>query len=205
MALFAGVAHAEDFPTKPVVIIVPYAAGGPSDVVTRILADELTKVWKQQVVIDNKNGGGTIIGTQAAARARPDGYTMLMTSGSFVVNPAIRSSLPYDPLKDFSGISVFLEAAHALVASPGFGPNTLQEMIAEAKTRTGKPLTYASSGVGASSHMAAELLQRRAGITLKHIPYAGEAAGMPDTLSGRVDMQVGTWSTLRPYVESGKL
>jgi tripartite-type tricarboxylate transporter receptor subunit TctC len=194
-----------DYPAKPITIIVPYAAGGPSDGVTRILADELSKVMKNNVIIDNKGGGGTVIGTSLAAKSKPDGYTLLQVSGSFVVNPAIRSSMPYDTVKDFSGIAVFLEAAHAIVTYPGSPLHTMQDLIAEAKKRTDRPLTFGSSGVGASSHMAAELLERKADIKLKHIAYPGEAAGMSDALAGRIDFQVGTWSTLRPHVESGKL
>lgn len=206
IALMVTAAQAQsDFPNRPVTIIVPYAAGGPSDGITRILADELSKVWKQQVIIDNKGGGGTVIGTQLLARAKPDGYTMAQIAGSFVVNPAIRSTMPYDTLKDFTGIAVFLEAAHAIVAHPGFVANTIPELVAEAKKRADRPLTFGSSGVGASSHMAAELLQRRAGVTFKHIAYPGEAAGLSDAQAGRIDFQIGTWSTLRPQVEGGKL
>jgi tripartite-type tricarboxylate transporter receptor subunit TctC len=201
----AGAAQAEtDYPNKPIVIVGPYAAGGPSDGVTRILADELSKVIKQNVIIDNKGGGGTVIGTSVVAQAKPDGYMLGMVAGSFVVNPSLRPDLPYDTLKDFEGIAVFNEAAHAIVAHPGFGPNNLAELIAEAKKRTDRPLTFASAGVGSGSHMAGELLQKRAGIKFKHIAYAGEAKSTADVVAGRVDFQIGTWATQRPLVEAGK-
>jgi tripartite-type tricarboxylate transporter receptor subunit TctC len=203
-AMAATVAQAQDFPTRPVTIVVPYAAGGPSDGITRILADELSKIWKQQVIIDNKGGGGTVIGTQLVARAKPDGYTMGQVAASFVTNPALRASLPYDTAKDFEAVGVFNEAAHSIIAGPGFVASTLVELIAEAKKRSDRPLTYASAGVGSGSHMVAELFQRKAGITLKHVAYPGEAAGTSDVLTGRVDFQVGTWATQRPFVESGK-
>jgi tripartite-type tricarboxylate transporter receptor subunit TctC len=204
-ALISPAQAQSDYPNHSVTIIVPFAAGGPSDVVTRILADELSKVWKQQVLVENKAGGGTVIGNNLAARAKPDGYTMLMVAGSFTILPGVHKKLPYDAIKDFSGVTLFVEAPMAIVASPGFEANNLEDLIAKSKTRGDKPFTFASSGVAASSHMAGELLQRKAGIKLRHVPYSGEAANMADTLAGRVDFQIGTWSTTRPYVESGKL
>jgi len=207
-ALLASVAmaHAQaDFPNRPVTIVVPYAAGGPSDVVTRVLADELEKVWKQQVIIENRTGAGTAIGNAAAARAKPDGYTMLMVSPAFTILPGIRSSLPYDTIKDFTGISIFVDAPQAIASHLGFGPNTLPELIAEARKRTDRPFTYASAGVAGAPRMAAELMQKRANITLKLIAYQGASAALADTLSGRVDFQMGTWADLRPHVEAGKL
>jgi tripartite-type tricarboxylate transporter receptor subunit TctC len=205
LALISPAQAQSDYPNRSVTIVVPFSAGGPSDVVTRILADELSKVWKQQVLVENKPGGGTVIGNNLAAHSKPDGYTMLMVAGSFTTMPGVRKSLPYDPIKDFSGVSVFVEAPMAIVAHPSFEANNLQELIAKAKTRGDKPFTFASSGIAASSHMAGELLARKAGIKLRHVPYNGEAANIADTLSGRVDFQIGTWSTTRPYVESGKL
>ena len=199
-------AQATDFPNKPVTIVVSLAAGGPSDTVCRVLADELSKIWKQQVLVENKPGGGTIVGNTYVARAKPDGYTWLHASASFLISPATRSNIPYDIMKDFTGISVIVDAPLAIVAHPGFAPNTIQELIAEAKKQPAdKPLSFASSGIASSSHMAGELLQKKTGIALKHIVYSGEAANMADTLQGRVSFQIGTWSTQRPYVESGKL
>ena len=199
-------AHAQtDFPNKPVTILVPYAAGGPSDVVTRVLADELEKVWKQQVIIENRTGAGTAIGNAAGARAKPDGYTMLMVSPAFTILPGIRSTLPYDTIKDFTGISIFVDAPQAIASHLGFAPNTLPELIAEARKRTDRPFTYASAGVAGAPRMAAELMQKRANIKLKLIAYQGASAALSDTLTGRVDFQMGTWADLRPHVEAGKL
>lgn len=194
-----------DYPSKPVTIIVPFPPGGSSDSVTRALADELARIWKQNVVIDNKAGGGTVIGNMAGARAKPDGYTMLMVSGSFAILPGIRRSLPYDPLKDFTAVSVFIDAPLGIVASPSFVANNLPELIAEAKKRGDRPLTYASAGAASTSHMIGELIQRKAGIVLKHVPYSGEGTAIPDVLTGRVDFQMGTWSVQRPYVQSDQL
>jgi len=203
MTLSAGAAFAaSDFPTRPVTMIVPYTAGGPSDVAFRILGEELQKVWGQRVIIDNKPGGGTVIGTQALARAVPDGYTMGFAGGSFVVNPGTRKSLPYDALKDFRGIAVVADAPLDIVSSTGFQANTLQELIALAKTRE---LTYATAGPGSVAHMSGELLARVTGMRMEHVPYAGDAAAFPDVASGRVNFRVGSWSDDRPHVEAGRL
>ena len=200
-------AHAQaDYPNRPVTIMVPFAAGGPSDGYTRALADEMSKVLKQQVVVENKPGGGTIVGTATVAKAKPDGYTLGQVSASFVLGPAVRTTLPYDTLKDFVAVATYVDAPLAIVAHPSFPANTLPELIAEAKKRPAdRPFTYSSAGVGSIFHMASEMMQRKAGITLKHIVYNGEAAGMPDLLGGRVDIQLGTWGNQKPHVEAGKL
>jgi tripartite-type tricarboxylate transporter receptor subunit TctC len=194
-----------DFPNRPVTIIVPFAAGGPTDVLCRMLADELAKVWKQQVVVENKPGGGTVIGTALVARAKPDGYMIAQVSGSFIVNAGARPNLPYDSLKDFKGVSVFIQGPLAIVAHPGFPANTLPELIEEARKREARPFTFASAGVGSPAHLAGEIIQRKANIKLAHISYSGEAAAVSDILSGRVDFQIGTWASWRPHVEQGKL
>ena len=204
--VFVSTAHAQtDFPNKPVSIVVPFAAGGPTDDVTRILADELSRVWNQQVLVENKPGGGSVIGNNTVARAKPDGYTLLMVGPAFVVLPGIRESLPYDTLKDFSGVSVYIDAPLAVVAHPSFPANTLSELIEEARKRPDRPVTYSSAGIGTTGHMTGELIKKKVGINLKHISYGGDAAAMPDLLSGRVDFQIATWSNQRPYVEQGKL
>jgi tripartite-type tricarboxylate transporter receptor subunit TctC len=206
LLLGTGAPAQSDYPNRPVTIVVPFAAGGPSDGYTRALADELSKIWKQQVVVENKPGGGTIVGTQTVAKAKPDGYTLGQVSASFVLGPAVRTTLPYDTLKDFVAVGTYVDAPLAIVAHPSFPANTLPELIAEAKKRPAdRPFTYSSAGVGSIFHMASEMMQRKAGITLKHIVYNGEAAGMPDLLGGRVDLQLGTWGNQRPHVESGKL
>jgi tripartite-type tricarboxylate transporter receptor subunit TctC len=205
LALSGGAQAQTDYPTKPVTIIVPYAAGGPSDVVTRVLAEELSKFWHQQVIIENRTGAGTSIGNALAARAKADGYTLLMVSPAFTILPGIRSSLPYDTLKDFRGICIFVDAPQVFASHPGFAPNTLSELIAEARKHKDRPLTYASAGVAGATRMAAELLQKRANIKLTLIAYKGASEALGDTLAGRVDFQVGTWADLRPHIESGKL
>jgi tripartite-type tricarboxylate transporter receptor subunit TctC len=151
-------------------------------------------------------GGGTIVGTNLVAKAKPDGYTLGQVSMSFVIGPGTRTNLPYDALKDFAPISVYVDAPLAIVANPNFPANTLSELIAEAKKRDASHLvTYSSAGVGSVSHLTAEMVQRKAGISLKHIVYNGEALSLPDLMAGRIDVQFGTWGTQRPLVDAGKL
>jgi tripartite-type tricarboxylate transporter receptor subunit TctC len=205
LAVLAPAQAQTDYPNKPVVIVVPFPAGGSSDVVSRVLADELSKIWKQQVVVDNKPGGATVIGNTAVARSRPDGHTLLMASSGFVILPAVRENMPYDTVKDFIPISMFIDTPLAIVASPNFEANTLAELIELAKRRTDRPITYCTPGAASTSRMVGELMQRKAGISLKHIAYLGESLAFPDLMAGRVDVQIGTWSVQRPLVESGKL
>jgi tripartite-type tricarboxylate transporter receptor subunit TctC len=190
------------FPNRAVTIVVPYAAGGPSDVVTRILAGELQRVWNQPVVILNRGGAGTTIGTTLVARARPDGYTLGQTAGSFTINPSIRRNMPYDTLADFANVAIFLISPHAIVAHTGFAPSTMQELVAEAGRRT---LTFASSGVGSSAHMTGELIQSTTGTRWEHVPYNGQAEAAADVMAGRIDFSVVTWSDARPSVDAGRL
>ncbi|MEJ0011192.1 MAG: tripartite tricarboxylate transporter substrate binding protein [Bauldia sp.] len=195
-------AQAEDWPTKPITIISTYAAGGPSDIGVRVFADVLSKIVKQPVLIDNKPGGGGVVGMSALHRSKPDGYTWAQVSGAFTVNPTIQKSLPYDTIKDFQGLTIFYSTPHAIVAYPGFAPSTPEELFAESKKRT---LKFASAGVGSSSHMTGELIQSVAGVRWQHIPYNGDAEALADILSGRVDFTVSSWTNVEPQVKAGKL
>ena len=206
IAAFLGlttIAEAEtDFPTKPVTIVVPNAAGGPSDVVVRFLAEELTKIWHQPVLVENKPGGGTVVGMSEVSRAKADGYTWGQISPVLTVNPSVRKSLPYDAEKQFTGLTVFVTSPHAVVAFPGFAPNTTDELLAKSKKRT---LKFASSGLGSSSHMTAELIQSVTGVKWQHIPYNGDAEALADILSGRVDFTISSWANVLPQIQAGKL
>jgi len=193
-----------DFPSRPVTIVSPYAAGGPSDVTTRVLAGELGKLWNQTVLVLNRGGAGTTIGTQLVARSAPDGYTMLQTAGSYTINPAVRRNMPYDTVRDFINVAIVLTSPHAIVASPGFAPNTMRELVEESKRRP-QPLTFASSGVGSAAHLAAELIQSATDAKFEHVPYTGQNEAAGDILSGRVDFAVVNWSDARASVQAGKL
>jgi tripartite-type tricarboxylate transporter receptor subunit TctC len=193
---------AADYPTRPVTIIVPYTAGGASDVATRILADGLSKYWKQQVFVENKPGGAMIIGMSAVQHAKPDGYTLGFIAAPFAINPALRKNLPYDSIKDFVGVTVFQTSPYGIAGHPGLQANTMKELIEASKTHK---FTFATSGVGSGNHMVGELVQNVAGVKWRHVPYNGDADAVADILTGRVDFTVSTWTNLRPLVESGKL
>jgi tripartite-type tricarboxylate transporter receptor subunit TctC len=192
------------FPGKPVTIVVPFAAGGPTDVVMRILAEQLAEKWKQPVVVDNKPGGGTIVGTNAILNSKPDGYTLGVATNAFFINPGVRKSLPYDTLKDFVGVTKVVDQPFVLVAHPSFQANSVKELI-ELARKAEPPLSYASPGPAGGGHLAGELLAREAGIKLQNVPYKGSAPALTDLLAGRVPFMFDIWHSCKPHVEAGKL
>ncbi len=184
----AALAQPVDFPNRPVKIMVPFAAGGPTDVVARILADLLSPRWNgQSVVIENRPGGGTIVATAAVGKSPADGYTMLIGTNSFLINPAIGQKLPYDTLKDFVGTSMIATQPVALVATKSFAPNTVAELVALAK-RSPEPINFTSPGPRGVGHLAGEMLKQRAGIAMTHINYNGSAPALTDLIAGRVPL-----------------
>jgi tripartite-type tricarboxylate transporter receptor subunit TctC len=195
----------EAYPNRPVRLIVSYPPGGVADLVARTLAGFLQEPLGQPVVIDNRPGGATIIATEAAAKARPDGYTLyLATDGPFVINPFIYEKLPYNPVADFVPISMVAEAPLALVASASLNVSSVAEFIARAKASP-KPLNYASIGTGSSQHLAMEQLRTAAGVAMNHVPYKGGALALNDVLSGQVEGMFVALSTAIPHYRSGKL
>lgn len=195
---------AASYPSKPVKIIVPFPAGGTLDNVARMVAKGMSDKWGQQVVVDNKPGGGAIIGTKAAASSAPDGYTLLFMANGFVIVPMMMQQVPYDPLKDFAPVGMIGRVNQALVASPGFAANNLSELIDLAKKQPGK-LSFASFGIGTSSHLAVELFKKDAGINMTHVPYKGVAPALQDTLGGQVDIFFTNFPEIVSHVQSGKL
>jgi tripartite-type tricarboxylate transporter receptor subunit TctC len=208
LLLAAGSASAQtagDFPNRPVKILVPFAAGGPTDVVARILADLLSARWGgQSVVIENRPGAGTIVATAAVGKAPADGYTMLIGTNSFLINPAIGQKLPYDTLKDFVGISMIATQPVALVANKAFAANSLADLVALAK-RSPEPLNFTSPGPRGVGHLAGEMLQQRAGIKMQHINYNGSAPALTDVIAGRVPIMFDIWHSAKRFVDSGDL
>lgn len=206
--LSAGSASAQsaaDFPSRPVKIIVPFAAGGPTDVITRILAEMLTARWKgQPVVVEDRPGAGTIIATTVIAHAPADGYTIGMATNSFLINPAIGQKLPYDTIKDLVGISMVATQPMALVANPSFPANTIPEVVAYAK-KSKDVLNYTSPGPRGAGHFAGELLKQRAGIDMTHISYNGSTPALTDVMAGRVPLMFDVWHSARRFVDTGKL
>lgn len=198
-----GPAGAQSFPAKPVRMIVPFAPGGGIDVIARLLSQKLQEEWGQSVLLDYKPGAGAVLGTDAMAKASPDGYTTGLVITSHIMNPILRSDMPFDTLKDLSGVSMVSVSRLVLVATNSLKANNLAELIALAKKNPGK-LTYASPGVGTSMHLAAELLKSEAGIDIVHVPYKGSALAYPDVMAGRVSLQFDTTHGSMGNVRAGK-
>jgi len=197
-------ASAQDFPTKPVRFVVPYAAGGSGDLLARLLGDKLAKLWGQQVVVDNKPGAGGLIGTEAAARAEPDGYTIyLATDGPITIAPTLhKKPLPYDWKRDFQPLSLMAVGYQILLSSPKLAAGNLKEFVALAKAEPGK-YNFASIGVGSAPHLSAEYFLSLAGLKLTHVPYRGSSQqAIAALISGDVEMFVVGTSTAVPFVKA---
>ena len=209
-ALACSIAQAQNadaFPSRPVRLIVPLAAGGAADIIGRVVADGLSKLWGQQVVVDNKPGAGTNIGVEALARSAPDGYTIgQINVASHAINPALqKAKLPFDPVKDFEPISLLAISVNLLVVNPSKIPaTTVPELVAYAKSNPGK-LNYASAGIGTTLHLGMELFKDATGTDIVHVPYNSGAALTSDLLSGRVDLAMDVAANIWSHVQSGKL
>ena len=192
------------YPARPITLVNPYAAGGPADTLARGLAQQLEARLKQPVVVDSKAGGAATIGTGFVARAKPDGYTLLIgTSAGHVVTPLMQKT-PYDGIADFSFVAVVANQGNVLVASPGLGVDRLQDLIALGKKEPGK-LNYASAGTGGATHLGAEAFLQRAGIKITHVPYPGAAPALKDVLGGQVQLAMLNVAATRAFIDDGKL
>jgi tripartite-type tricarboxylate transporter receptor subunit TctC len=201
----AGSALAQSYPNKPVRIIVTYPPGAASDILARVIGQKLTERWHQQVVVENRAGGNTVIGTEMAAKAAPDGYTLFMGQVmNLVIVPCLYSKLPYDTLKDFAPVTFIGYGPLILVVYPGLPVKSVKELIDLAKAKPGK-LNFSSSGSGGSTHLAGELLKSMTGIDMVHIPYKGGTAPLIDIMSGRVELGFESIVKTLPHVKSGKL
>ena len=192
-----------DFPNKPVRIIVPVAAGGPTDIVARMLAEKLSNMWGQQVFIENKGGAGTNIGNEYVARSDPDGYTILFATASLAVNTSLYRSLSYDPIADFAPVSLVTQLAYFVFVPNSSPAHSLKELIDYAKSRPGK-LTMASPGTGSAPFLAEMLFLQMAGIKMTHVPYRGASPAFADLIPGRVDCYFGSGALLS-YSRSGQV
>ncbi len=195
---------ADTYPSRPVRLIVPYAPGGNGDIVGRIVADGLTSRLGQQVVVDNRAGGASIIGTDLAAKAPPDGYTLLVVASTIAVNPTLVPKLPYDTLKDLVPISLVGQTPQVLLVTPSMPAGTLKEFIALAKAKP-NTFNYGSTGVGSTAHMAGALLNLMAGIALVHVPYKGTAQSLTDVIAGHLHVAIPSITSSLPHIRSGKL
>lgn len=203
-SVLAATASAQNWPARTVRIIVPYAAGGNTDFTARTIGARLADLWGQQVVVDNRPGGGTNIGSELAARAVPDGYTLFMGGASNAVNMTLYAKPPYHTLRDFAPVVWCVQGANILAVHPSLPAKNLKELIALAKARPDQ-LNYASSGLGGSNHMAGELFKLMAGIRIVHIPYKGNAPAITDGIAGNVELVISGVPALIPHIKSGRL
>jgi tripartite-type tricarboxylate transporter receptor subunit TctC len=204
LCLGAAGAQAQTWPQKPIKIIVPYTVGGASDITARLLADRMSVKFGQPVTVENRAGASGTIGTDAVAKAAPDGYTLVFVASSHVVNKALFPTLPYDPIKSFSPISQTANVQLVMVVPATLQVNSVAEFIALAKAKPGS-LSYASSGSGSNPQFFAEMLKQAAGIDLLHVPYKGSTAAHTDLLAGRTQLMFDALASVAPHVKSGRL
>jgi len=195
---------ASPFPTKTMRMFVSYAPGGTVDIIARIVTPKLSENLGQQIIVDNRPGGGATIGTQALAKSPPDGYAMMLANPAHAANPALNSKLPYDTLKSFSGVGLVAVSASILVVHPSMPVTTVRQLVALAKASPGQ-LNYASSGTGGAGYLAMELFRSHTGIDVVHVPYKGAAPALTDVLGGQVPMMFITTPAAMPYVKAGRL
>jgi tripartite-type tricarboxylate transporter receptor subunit TctC len=204
-AAFAPLAaQAQAWPAHPVRLMVPFPPGGATDIVGRLVAAKMQEVWGQPVVIENKPGAGTVVGTEYVAKSAPDGYTLGTVVTAYVINPSLRSDLPYDTLKDLTGVTQISVQHLVMAAYPGFPANNIRELIALAKKEPGK-LAYATPGSGTAMHLSVELLKTSTGIDIVHVPYKGGAPAQQDVIAGRVPILMDVLYAVQPLIKSGKI
>ncbi len=196
-------AAAAGYPSKPIRVLVGFSPGGGTDVVARIIGKKLSEAWNQQIVVDNRPGAGGLVAMDMTAKANPDGYTLLVASPSFAIQPSIAEKLPYDPIRDFAPITQASASPYLLVLHPGVEAKSVKELIALAKANPGK-LNYASGGIGSAQHLTAELFRLMAGINIVHVPYKG-AVSVPDVIAGRVQMLFSGLPQALSHVQGGRL
>ena len=205
VALTGGLAFAQGYPTQQIRLIVPFAAGGGSDILARIIAEPLSKRLGQSIVVENKPGGSATVAADLVAKSPPDGYTWLFTTaGPQITNPYLMAQLPYNPFKDFAPVAMLAKSVNVLVVHPGVPAKNVRELIDYAKANPGK-LNFSSSGIGASSHLAGELFKQMAEVDIIHVPYRGTGPSTTDLLAGNVHMAIDSASTLLPHIKSGGL
>ena len=203
--MLAPQVHALDYPTRPIKLVVPYAAGGPTDVLGRLVGEYLGRDLKQVVLVENKAGAQGAIGAEAVARSEPDGYTLFVTAASiFVLNPQLYKKLSYDPVKDFRTLALITELPVVLEVHPSVPAKTIAEFVAYAKQNPGK-LNFGSAGIGGTIHLAGEMFKQMAGVDLVHVPYKGAGPALTDLLSGNIQLMFDTLGTALPPVKSGLL
>ena len=204
LLLPAGVALAQAYPNKPIRVIVPFPPGGSTDFLARIVGQKLTAAWGQQVIIDNRPGAGGTVGAAEAARAKPDGYTLLMGAVHHTIASSAYAKLSYDFQRDFTPVTTVAIVPNVLVVNPAIPANNVKELIAYAKANPGK-LTYGSAGMGTAHHLIGEQFNAQAGVDILHVPYKGSSPAVADLIGGQVSMMYDTIASCLPHIKSGKL
>ena len=204
-ALLATGAYAQTYPTKPLRVIVPWTAGGTADLLARTVAQKLNESLGQQVVVDNRPGAGGLIGTEVAAKAPPDGYTLLLaTTAPNSVAPSLYPKIPFDPVKDFANVSLVARTCYVLSVHPSMPVRTVKDLLALAKSQPGK-LTFSSPGSGTPNHLSGELFKMRTGVDMQHVPYKGSAQAIQDVIAGHIAMSFENITVVSPHVKSGRV
>jgi tripartite-type tricarboxylate transporter receptor subunit TctC len=204
LVLTGPAARAQTYPSRPITLIIPFAAGGSNDVVGRAIGKKLTEAWGQPVVIENRAGAGGLIGTEAVAKASPDGYTLLLVSPTFTIGPAVRKNLPFDIVRDFTPVAFIGRSPLLVAASSKFPAQSARELFALARSEPGQ-ITYASAGVGSINQIATELIARSAGVKFMHVPYKGGAPAVNDLAGSHVDIFVSSLPQVLPLAKSGQV
>jgi len=203
--LFSGMAYAQEYPTRPIRLIIPYPPGGSTDIIARLVAQKLGEKLGQQVIVDNRGGAGGTIGTEIAAKSTPDGHTLTMgTTSTHVIAPAAYAKVNYDPVKDFEPITLVASTPYLLVLHPGVKANNLKEFIALAKSQPGK-MNFASAGTGSTTQLAMEMLKGAAGIDIVHVPYNGNGPAGTAVLGGQVQALFGSMPAVLPHAQAGRV
>lgn len=196
-------AHAQTYPTRTIRLIVPYSPGGGTDVLSRVLAKQLTESWGQTVVVDNRPGAGGILGTELAAKAPPDGYTLVTIPSTHAINPSLYDKLPYDPIRDFAAIGLIATSPNTLVSHPSLPVKSVRDLIMLARQQPGQ-LSYASAGVGSTTHLAGEYFRNLAKIKTVHVPYKGSGQAEIDLASGQVQYMIDSTPAALPNIKAGR-
>jgi tripartite-type tricarboxylate transporter receptor subunit TctC len=204
MLLCAGWLHAQEYPAKPVRLIVPFAPGGNADIQARLFAQKLVEALGQQVIVDNRAGANGVIGSEAAAKSPPDGYTLLFVASGHAINPGIYAKLPFDPLQDFAAVGQVSSAPNLLAVTSALPAKTVKQLVALARSRPGA-MSFASAGNGSPGHLSGVLLNTLTGIDIVHVPYKSTAQALTDLMSGQVQVMYPTLTSVMPHVKAGKL
>jgi tripartite-type tricarboxylate transporter receptor subunit TctC len=203
LVLACPAAHAQTYPAKAITLVIPFAAGGSNDIVGRAIGKKLTEAWGQPVVVENRSGAGGLIGSAEVAAAAPDGYTLLLISSTFTINPAIRKRMPFDTTRDFTPVAFIAHSPLLFVASKDLPVKSAKDLLALARSKPGQ-ITYASAGPGSINQIAAELIALSAGIKLMHVPYRGGAPALNDLIGGHVDVYVSSLPQVLQLAQNGQ-